>query len=284
MNILYTFLNFNSFTGSELYYYELAKEMVRLGHKVTIASSCGGEIRQKAFSHGISCVDFEKIKSFNYDIIHASHQPVVDGLLKHKLKCPLVVTCHSELLHVEQIPNSDKISHFIGIRPDIYNSLPAGKKSLIYNPVDVSRFNKEDLSDSGIVFFPGTINYLRAQPLIDLTLNYGKDYTVVSMGSNDYPDSKLKGVVYMKPSFNCEELIKKSTFVAGIIRGRTYIEAALCGKSYIDYKVDGKGNIVDIEVLNPKDTLNMQGVEVEKEKFDSKNVAIEIELLYKSLV
>ncbi len=286
MNILYTFLNFNSFTGSELYYYELAREMVALGHNVTIASACGGEIKERVLSHGISCVEFEDIKSFNYDIVHASHQPVVDGLLKHKLKCPLVVTCHSELLHMEQIPDSDKISHFIGIRPNIYNSLPESKRSLIYNPIDVSRFNEKDLDahDNGIVFFPGTINYLRVQPLMDLLLNYCKDYTVVCMGQNDYPDSKLKNVVYMKPSFNCEELIKKSSFVAGIIRGRTYIEAALCGKTYIDYIVDGKGNILDFEVLLPKDTLNMQGVEVEKERFNSMVVALEIEELYRCLI
>lgn len=281
MNILYTFLNFNNLTGSELYYYELAKEMVKLGHHVTIASNCSGQIMQKAKEAGIKCIQFSELNFMGeFDIIHASHKPVVDPLLKLGVSCPIVITCHSEILDIEKIPDNHKISHFIGIRQAIYNELPKNKRSLICNPVDSSRFNKEGIIELDYIFFPGTINYLRINPLIDLVQTYGDHYKILCMGSSDYPDVEIKGVEYLKPHWDIEKVIKEVKCVAGIIKGRTYIESMMCGKHYIDYMVDEKGIIEDIKEYKPSEFAMNTLIE----NFHSNVVAEEIEKLYKELI
>lgn len=284
MKILYTFLNFNSFTGSELYYYELAKEMAALGHDVTIASTCDGKIKTLAESKGIKCRSFMEINNFNdFDIIHASHSPVIESILKSTIKVPLIVTCHSEILDLEKIPDNKKIFHFIGIRKSIFHSLPEGKRSLIYNPVDSKRFNTSGTIDNdGPVFFPGTINYLRVGPLLDVIKTYINTYEIVCMGSNDYPDVKIEGVHYNQLSSTPEYMMKKSSLVAGIINGRTGIEAAFCGKPYLNYVVNKDGMIICRHLIEPSEyVIEFEGERLDKNYFTSEYVAKRIELLYR---
>ncbi len=286
MKILYTFLNFNSFTGSEVYYYELAKEMVSLGHEVTISSVCGGLITHQAVNAGITCTDFMSIKDFNdFDVVHASHYPVVEAILRSSIKVPLIITCHSEILSLERIPNHSKISHFIGIRKSIFSMLPEGKRSLIYNPVDSKRFNTDNTQDEKFIFFPGTINYLRVGPLLDVIKSYINTHQIVCMGSNDYPDVKIEGVNYNSLSSAPEVMMKKSSIVAGIINGRTGIEAAFCGKPYLDYTVNGQGYIMGKCLIEPKDwKVDFEGDLVNKNYFTSGYVAKRIELLYREFI
>jgi hypothetical protein len=289
MNILYTFFNYNGYTGSELYYYELSREMIKLGHKVTIASNCGGELTDRSRAYGVNCINFNEIKGFSqFDIIHASHKPVLQGLALHKLKQPIIATVHSELLDIEKVQDTHEnmISHFIGIRPGIYEDLPKGKRSLVYNPFDFDRFNTEGCSNrNDLIFVPGTINYLRANMIVDLALTYGDHYNVLAMGANDYAQSKISNIIYADPAFEVEEIIKKSFAVAGIIKGRTYIEAMLCGKNYIDYKVDKEGVLQDINMITPMDLVDFgDGLKLPLSIFDSRKVALEIESIYKSFL
>lgn len=286
MKILYTFLNFNSFTGSELYYYELAKEMVSLGHDVTIASTCGGKIKELAESKGIKCKSFMEIMDFNdFDVVHASHIPVVESILTSTIKVPLIVTCHSEILALEKIPDNKKISHFIGIRKSIFHHLPEGKRTLIYNPVDSKRFNIQGSKDEAFVFFPGTINYLRVGPLLDVIKTYINTHEIVCMGGNDYPDVKIEGVHYYPLIPTPEYMMKKASLVAGIINGRTGIEAAFCGKPYLDYAVNKDGMITGKRLIEPMDNIvDFEGDLIDKNYFTSEYVAKRIELLYRELI
>ncbi len=282
MKILYTFLNFNSFTGSELYYYELAREMVLLGHKVTIASVCGGKIKEQAENVLITCTDFASIKNFNdFDVVHASHWPVVEQVLKCDIRVPFIVTCHSEILQLERIPNHSKISHFIGIRKSIFSMLPEGKRTLIYNPVDDTRFNTNLIKDDNLVFFPGTINYLRISPLLDVIKTYGHSHDIVCMGTSDYP--KFERVTYLPLDTSPEIVMKRASIVAGIINGRTGIEAAFCGKPYLNYTVDSKGNILG-KTLVESSKVYFEGYHENKNYFTSGYVAKRIELLYREFI
>jgi hypothetical protein len=302
MNILYTFLNFNGLTGSELYYYELSREMVALGHKVTIASNCGGEIKTRAEANGVICKEFSEINDFSeFDIIHASHKPVLQTLCTHLVAkaIPIVVTIHSEILGIEKVESFPNIDYFIGIRPAIFDFLPKYKRSLIYNPIDFSRFNTDNTSNKGYIFFPGTINHLRLAPIEDVAsiafyadnssevqskFGGAKFNDIVTMGENDLPGRVIPYTTHKKPIFNIEKYIKESCFTAGIIKGRTYIESILCGKTHRNYQVDNRGRILSTEELNAGDYLYFGDKVVHKSEFDSSVVAKKIEKIYENCI
>ncbi len=289
MKILYTFFNFNGFTGSELYFYELAREMRLFGHEVTISSHCGGDIKKAAESHGIKCVSFEDIKNFKeFDIIHVSHKPVIYGLSHHKRNLPpVIVTCHSEILEMEVgVKDFDFVDHFIGVRPTIYDMLPFGKRSLVYNPVNTDVFNEkliinnEELTilpKTANIYFPGTINYLRIKPIEDLKKT---GYSVITKGESEFLDISTD----FASSFSDDYLYKRCTSSAGILKGRTYIESFLCGKDHLNYTVNKKGNILGKELLKAEGDYLDFGVPVHKSEFDSKVVAKKIEYIYKELI
>lgn len=299
MNILYTFLNFNGFTGSELYYYELAREMVNLGHKITIASNCGGQIKLMAEKKGIRCIHFSELNDLSdFHVIHCSHRSVVKPLLTNYIKSeskikrhiPVVCTVHSEILSEEFIPDflTGFIDYFISIRPSILNdtlkAISSQKKTLLYNPIDFSRYNTDNTSDEVTIFFPGTINKLRFPVLCELVKTF-PDYRIICMGGNDYSHIKIKGVEYISPNFRTEVLFKKCSMSAGIIQGRTYIESMLCGKPHLDYAVNEKGDISDLKLYHaPGDYILFGGNWVHKSQFESSNVAQRIELIYRSLI
>lgn len=295
MNILYTFLNFNGLTGSELYYYELAREMVNLGHNVTISSNCGGYVKYMAEEKYIRCLDFSDITPYlidKFDVIHFSHSPVYSGLHNlfsnrlssdKKYKIPrhkFVCTVHSEVLNTERVDILNfgpEIDHYISVRQSIDSLLPEDNKSLIYNPIDFSRFNEKNTLDEGYILFPGSLNYLRKNVLLNIMHEF-PNREILVIGRNDYPDLKLKNVRFMDPVWNIEDYIKKAHMVIGILRGRTFYEALLCGKQQIDFTVDKEGNILHDEFYQG----NYFGFD--KNEVDSMQVALKIEKIYKELV
>lgn len=295
MNILYTFLNFNGLTGSELYYYELAREMVNLGHNVTISSNCGGEIKYRAEKNGIKCINMAdtEINSIrnNFDIIHLSHKPVASGLapiFTNSLTFPakpsspkFVATIHSEVLDIEDVVKTELrffIDRYILVRGSIFGVINTlRKKHLIYNPIDFSRFNEKNTSDEGYILFPGSLNYLRKNVLLNVMHEF-PNREILVIGRNDYPDLKLKNVRFMDPVWNIEDYIKKAHMVIGILRGRTFYEALLCGKQQIDFTVDKEGNILHDEFYQG----NYFGFD--KNEVDSILVALKIEKIYKELI
>jgi hypothetical protein len=290
MKILYTFLNFNGLTGSELYYYELAREMRLKGHDITIASNHGGVLTDKSIENGIKCIGFMDIKNFNdFDIIHCSHRPIFAGFLsgQYKKLPPVIATIHSELLELEN-PDAyrNKIDHFITIRPSIKSrvSLPEEKTSLIYNPIDLNRFNDSGITDQKYIFFPGTINYLRMNAIMDVASIYSSEYQIIAMGSNEYPNFRAPWLTIYDSVFNIEDIIKGATFVCGIIKGRTYMESVFCGKTYLDYQVNEKGEIYGISYNAPGECLSFGRDHVHKSEFNSSNVANKIEEIYNQYI
>jgi glycosyltransferase involved in cell wall biosynthesis len=64
LKVLISCLFFRTLTGSELYVYELAKELIKLNCSVTVLSQIGGPLTDMARKIGIKCLSFEEAPGF----------------------------------------------------------------------------------------------------------------------------------------------------------------------------------------------------------------------------
>tara|TARA_R110002110_G_scaffold16300_4_gene70925 strand:- start:430 stop:2076 length:1647 start_codon:yes stop_codon:yes gene_type:complete len=206
LKILIGCLNFNDTTGSELYVFELAKALKKLGNDVTICSNIGGSISKKAQMYGINLASLDtppgfkmgdgkwqletengmmnsksntlyKIKDVKFDVLHLNHNPIVDRLLPLYPLANVICSIHSEVLELEHPVINPRITKYIAIRPEIKEFLikqfkiPKDKIDIIYNPFDVGRFKNSTLppkTEKEVILFVGTIDYLRRDTILDL--------------------------------------------------------------------------------------------------------------------
>ena len=206
LNILIGCLSFKSYTGSELYVYELAKGLIQDGHNVSICSDIGKPLAEEAGRLGISLYSLNsppgyvlgdgiktvsqnsktiitkentlyKISDVTYDILHLNHKPVTEHLLRLYPETPAICSIHSEVIDLEYPVLSPQIKKYIAIRQEIKDflvqkfNLPQNKIELIYNPIDEERFkpiNTNTENRKKRILFVGTIDYLRKDMIIDL--------------------------------------------------------------------------------------------------------------------
>jgi hypothetical protein len=64
LKVLISCLFFRTFTGSELYVYELAKNLIKQNCDVTVVSQIGGPLTELAKKQGIKCLSFEQSPGF----------------------------------------------------------------------------------------------------------------------------------------------------------------------------------------------------------------------------
>jgi hypothetical protein len=206
-NVLIACINFNSYTGSELYNFELAKGLIEKGCDVTICSNIGGELSLKAKRLGIKLADINEppgykkgdgqwqiqqpdgkleqsvegrmyqIGAVNFDIMHLSHTPVAKLMTQLYPQIPAISSIHSEVISLEHPILHDNIKKYIAIRPEIKDylisehNIPEEKIKVVYNPIDSSRFNTnytKVVNGKKVTLFVGTIDYLRKNMLVDL--------------------------------------------------------------------------------------------------------------------
>lgn len=206
LKILIGCLSFNHYTGSELYVFELAKQLVKQGHDVTICSNFGNPLGVLAKELGIKLYNLNeppgfklgdgkwKLKSADgeivsktntlyklndivFDVIHLNHKPVTEHLLRLYPDTPVICSIHSEVINLEEPVISPQIKKYIAIRPEIkeYITTKFGIKAdmvdIIYNPIDSDKFkivtsNKKH--DKKRILFVGTIDYLRKETIQSL--------------------------------------------------------------------------------------------------------------------
>ena len=150
MKILLGCLNVNGLGGSELYHYELARELDLMGHDVTLFTlreiDWMDQVRLK-LQH-VRQLDVTNLDtSEKYDIIVASQPEVNMYMLEQFTDIPIISIIHSEIRSEDPVLDS-RISHYIAIRKPIADMLindykiPANKVRLIYNPIDNEKFKK----------------------------------------------------------------------------------------------------------------------------------------------
>lgn len=284
LKVLIGCLFFKNFTGSEMYVYELARNLVKLDCDVTVTSPyIGGKLTDLALTKGIKVLDINNISNDNYDVIHTQHKPVTDFLVKKFPSIKKICSIHSEIISLEEPVIHDSIKHYIAIRPPIKDfliknhNISSDKISVIYNPIDEERFKPIDNKDHNSVLFVGTLDYLRKNTifdLIDYSKNKNMDFWLIGENHDNYLEKilKHKHVKYSKSVSDVEKYVQRCNETAGILLGRTTIEGWMCGKSGWIYNVDETGKILNKNLHQPPDDVK---------KFHSSSVAKEIKKLYK---
>jgi pyruvyltransferase len=230
IKVLLSCLSFKTFTGSEVYVYELAKSLQKQNCQVTIMSQIGGPLTQLAKKEGIKCVSFEEAPGFklgdgkwnyinpegkmevsqpnvmykvgevDFDIIHVQHKPVAEKVLSMYPTIDKICTIHSEVISLEDPIIHNSIKKYIAIRPEIKDHLiekfdiDEDQVEIIYNPVDKDKFTIKDPQDKNYVLFVGTIDYLRRETIMDLidyTEENNKELWIVGEDKSDYLGSLI---------------------------------------------------------------------------------------------
>ena len=264
MKILLGCLNANGLGGSELYHYELARELDIAGHDVTLFT-----LRQIDWTDQVR-LNLQHVRQLDqtninitekYDIIIAS-QPDVNLFMLNNIKdTPIVSIIHSEVRSEDPILDS-RISHYIAIRQPIsdmlindYNIL-ADKVSLIYNPIDQTRFNSDiskKLERYSGIFVGEVLDNIRINPirhLVNECIENDWDLYLMSESRFDFNHPNIK---YVDKRWNTEDLVKQMNFTAGILLGRTTLEGWSCDIPGYMYIIDIHGNVLSIETDMPND-------------------------------
>lgn len=286
MNILIGTLVFNGYTGSEWYNYELIKGLLSMKNekgkpinKVTLISNTHPQtsLTGNLIKMGCKIINISKPHkiSSDFDVVHFSHTPIGEYLLKQKsLKhAKFYTTIHSEIISLENPVIDERIRKYITIRPEISYKIikdfgiDESKISLIYNPIDDTRFNLENVTDEGFVLFHGSLDYLRHDAILDcIEKSKNEGLRTIFVGRNDYPNkfnSELMPTCeFLTPRSDISDLVKKCTYTAGILLGRSTIEGYFCGKKGLIYNVDDKGKILSSSytIQSPLDKYKTENV------------------------
>jgi len=315
IKVLLSCLWFKSFTGSELYVYELAKSLTKLNCNVTILSQIGGPLTEMARKLGIRVLPFEQAPGFkmgdgkwgiqtdkgfepsrenvmyrisevDFDVIHIQHKPVAERICSFYPEIPKIYSIHSEVINLEEPFINDTIKKFIAIRPEIKDFLVENHEikesdiELIYNPIDETKFTNKNSEHKNYVLFVGTLDYLRKEAIIELseyTKENGMELWLVGEDKSNYLGFLLSEghVKYFPATWNVEKYIHDCKETAGIQLGRTTIEGWMCGKPGWIFKVNQNGFVLSKEKFDPPSDI---------EKYFSKNVATKIKEEYIKLI
>lgn len=311
LKVLISCLMFRTFTGSELYVYELAKSLNEQNCSVTILSQIGGPLTDMARRLGIRVLSFEqapgfklgdgiwgietpegyqpskenvmyKISEVDFDIIHIQHKPVAERICNFYPDIPKIYSIHSEVISLEEPFIHPSIKKYIAIRPEIKDflieSFEIDEKDIevIYNPIDDKKFSSKGSSEGNYVLFVGTIDYLRKETIIELS-NYTKENNLELWLVGEDKSNYLEFILYephvkhFPATWNVEKFIKNAKETAGIQLGRTTIEGWMSGKSGWIFKVNSNGFILEKEKFDPPSDL---------EKYYTMNVAKEVREQY----
>ena len=288
MKILLGCLNVNGLGGSELYHYELAKELHLMGNDITLFTARQIDetdmVRKKLYELGIKQIDLSSIDTTeNFDIIVASQPQVNQFFIQYFSQIPKVSIIHSEIRSEDPILN-DNIEHYIAIRQSIADMLindytiSSDKVSLIYNPIDRSRFNNENIlknqKKSGI-FEGEVLDNIRFKSVSHLVKScIDKDWDLYLMSESRY-NFNHPNIKYIDKRWDTETIVKNMDFTAGILLGRTTLEGWCCGVPGYMYLIDINGNIIGIDI---------EKLENIEELCDSKNVAKQHIELYNRII
>jgi hypothetical protein len=270
MKVLLGCLNINGLGGSELYHHELARQLSLLNIDITLFSlrpiDSNNETRQNLNKLNIRQLDLNTLNlQESFDIIVASQPEVNNFFLQYLPNIPLISIIHSEIRSEDPILDH-RIKHYIAIRQPIQDMLinhyniPSDKVSLIYNPIDQTRFNTNDLNltekITGI-FVGEVLDNIRFKPishLVNQCIENDWDLWIISKSRYDFNHPNIK---YFDPRWDIEILVKQCHFTGGILLGRTTLEGWSCNLPGYMYLIDMHGNILTIESTPPNNIIDL---------------------------
>ena len=278
MNILVGCIFYKNLSGTEMYFYELTRELVNQGHNVTLISQIeDSQIAVRSAEHGVKILDMTDPNlpdESEFDVACFSHYPIFDNVMCMQYpNLPKLMICHSEVIPLEVPIKHPAIKHYVGIRQTICDiicrmmDVKDDMVTLIKNPIDFSRFNMSlsrptpQPPDKRAVLFVGSFDYLRTKSIMHLyNLSKEQDFDVVLVGRNDFPEhineEELPGVKIYPPCWDVEKYLKDVDGVAGVFMGRTTLEGWCAGKTSLQYIVNKAGDITDFDVEKPPEDMS----------------------------
>ena len=319
MKVLISCLNFNGFTGSEMYVYELAKELIKQGCDVSVCSNIGNPLARLALKAGIKLYTFAEPPGFkigdgkwgmkspdgktvistkdmlyqisvpDFDIIHLNHKPVTEHFLKLYPTTPVICGIHSEIIDLEHPVIHENIKKYIAIRPEIKEflikdfNIPENKIDVIYNPIDYNRFKPlPDNQKRGNkrILFVGTLDYLRKNTIMNLIETTKVNNEELWVVGNNTGDY-LDLITSQK-----HVRYFPSTFdVEKYIHQCDEVASILLGRTAIEGWLCGKNVwIYDVDSSGNINNKKLYDVPEDINKFKSDNVAKQIIEEYKSII
>ena len=287
MKILLGCTSVNGLGGSEMYHYELAKELTLQGNDLTLFTlrkiEYSDPLREKLSEMKIKQIDLTTFVPDTYDIIVASQPEVNKFLIERIQETPVISIIHSEVRAEDPLIHP-RIVHYVCIRQPItdllvnHYKIPQEKVSLIYNPIDKTRFNQEGLNKTGKLtglFIGGAKDNLRVNTLYHIVsqcIENDWDLWIMSYDKLSYTHPNIK---YIPPCMETEYYVKQVDFTVGILMGRTTLEGWCCGVPGYMYIVNPYGEILSIETEEPSSITEL---------CESKYVASQHLELYKKFI
>jgi len=278
MKILISLIDFSTLTGAPMYCYELARELAKRGHAVTIiAPTVGGDLYVWSRRNGIDVYSFDNAPDEDFDILHLNElEPARFALEKYD--APAVATVHSE--YPCEYPLYDpRIKTYIAIRASValhlaMDGMDPRKIRVIPNGIDFSRFRPTPLPDKKTVLFAGTIDSLRKESAYDLMERArAGDFKVIFVGKkyDSWADDLPDYAEWYDQTWRMEEYVKRCTYTAGVLLGRTTIEGWAMGRPGYIYDIDLEGHIKNVALHEPPADMSI---------FDIRNVVDRILEIY----
>jgi glycosyltransferase involved in cell wall biosynthesis len=316
LNVMISCLFFQNYTGSEMYVFELAKNLIKQNCNVTVvASETDGPLVSVVTKLGIIVKNiketpgyklgdgkwvintpegprvstpnnFYKTSEVHYDIIHCQHKPIVDVMNTLYPTIDKISTIHSEVIELENPVIHNSIKKYIAIRPEIKQHLVDKFKisekdvEVIYNPIDENKFKPENKPSENSVLFVGTIDYLRKKSIFDL-VNYtkenNKDLWLVGKNQSDYLP-ELQKYPHVK-------YFEATPNVDSFIHRCSETAGILLGRTTIEGWMCGKPGWI-YNVNSNGDIINKEFFEVpdDLDKFKSGNVTSKIKTEYLNIL
>jgi hypothetical protein len=273
MKILLGCINVNGLAGSEMYHFELARELSEQnGCDLTLFSlipiNYEDQVRKELSRLGIKQIDSTNINpTETFDLIIASQPQTNEFLINSFPNIPVISIIHSEVRAEDPILHP-QIKHYIVIRESIrqllisYYKISPSNISLIYNPINTSRFNSKNSTKHNKttgIFIGGITDSLRFESvghLVKHCIEQDWDLYLMSGASQRY-DFDHPNIRYIDPTWGTEHIVKNMNFTAGILLGRTTLEGLHCGVPGYVYDVNKYGNILNITLMNPEDEAEL---------------------------
>lgn len=319
LNVLLGCLSFANFTGSELYVFELAKQLIKQGCDVSVCSNIGMPLSGLAKSAGIKMYSLQEPPGFklgdgkwllkspqgdvvsqentlysiaqtNFDIVHLNHKPVTEHLLRLYPNTPVICSIHSEVISLEEPVISDSIKQYIAIREEIKNyivnsfGVPEDKVCVIHNPIDGDKFKivkSTEKREKKRILFVGTIDYLRKNTIQSL-INKTKEE------NNELWIVGKKNDTYLDEMILGQEHVsyfEPTSNIEKFIHKCDETAGILLGRTTIEGWMCGKpGWIYDVDASGEIHNQKLYPVPEDIDKFNSKTITTQIIEEYKKIL
>ena len=243
-------------SGQPLYNYELALQLKRMGHEVTVLSEWiepnygdGGEILAKNLDEA-GVIRKRLDERGDFDLIIASERESVQVLDNHP-DIQAINIIHSEYDYETPIEDRPQIVKYVCIRHSIMrhiineHGIHPSKCCVIFNGIDRNRFKKKKKSkrDYYKIVVPCTLDLLR-EKFLNKLIDEATDKRRVFIYGHDRGATlhESKWATICPSKFNIEDEIADADEVAGILLGRVNLEAWSCGVNSSIYDPDDLSN------------------------------------------